>query len=589
MCRPPSPSPSLALARVACAAAIAVAANAHAAEFFVDPAAAADGDGSSQSPWQTLEKVVAAGAFGRTIKAGDTVWLRSGYHGAFAIKDGDYSPPISIVAVAGQAPTLSRVSFTATKGWVFAGASVSPSYGTSSAVDTLVTIDPASARVTVKDCELFSVRDASAWGATEWINSAASGVSVRGAEVIISNNDLKNVRFGISVDGANALIDHNRIVNFSADGLRGLGDHDVFQYNLVKNVYVSGDDGDDNHDDGFQSWSVGAGGVGTGVVKGVVLRGNVFINREDPNQKLTNSMQGIGCFDGMFDGWVVENNVVITDHWHGISFYGMTNSRIVNNTVIDLDAAEPGPPWIMVTAHKDGTPSDNVLVRNNLATDYDLSGTAITDDHNTTLTGATLAQFFVGPATPFDLHLLPTAPAIDTGAVEQAPLLDADGITRPQGGGIDLGAYEWHEAAVAPVDGGPTAGATGGASATGGAAGAVGAGGARATGGTAGQAGYGGTVGAAGGNAGGATAKPGAQTGAKAGCACGLAGPRTASGSLANGALGVLLFFAAGVVRSRLPYRRGRPVSQAYRRPGGSVSSMGRPRRRHRKDWRRRP
>jgi hypothetical protein len=509
---------SLWLALCIAASTLPIASAARAAEFFVDPAAATSGDGSAGSPWQTLEKVAAAGAFGATIKAGDTVWLRTGFHGAFAIKNGDYTPPITIAAAAGQKPTLSRVSFASTKGWVFAGASVSPSYAATPTVDTLVSIDTSSARVTVQDCELFSVREASAWGATEWIDSASSGVSVRGNNVTISNNAITNVRFGISVDGDDALVESNRIVNFSADGLRGLGDNGVFQYNLVKNVYVSGDDGDDNHDDGFQSWSVGDGGPGTGVVRGVVLRGNVFINREDPNQKLTNSMQGIGCFDGMFDGWVVENNVVITDHWHGISFYGMTNSRIVNNTVIDIDNAEPGPPWIMVTPHKDGMASQNVVVRNNLATDFDLSGTAITDDHNTTLTNAMLATFFVKPTAPFDLHLLPDAPAIDTGSADLAPALDADRIARPQGKGIDLGAYEWHEAAVARVDGGP-AGA-------GGAGGSPGAGGSTTTGGAGGSNASGG---AGGGGAGGATGTP-KTPGSSGGCACGVAGPSSAHG-----------------------------------------------------------
>ena len=52
----------------------------------------------------------------------------------------------------------------------------------------------------------------------------------------------------------------------------------------------------------------------------MVLRGNVFVNHENPNQPLRTSMQGIGCFDGCFVNWMVENNVVITDHWHGISF-----------------------------------------------------------------------------------------------------------------------------------------------------------------------------------------------------------------------------------------------------------------------------
>jgi hypothetical protein len=543
--------------------ALLMASSALAAEFFVDPGAAtATGNGSSANPWQTLEKVVTAGSFGTTVKAGDTVWLRTGYHGVLSINGGNYTPPITIAAAPDHKPTLSRVTFKAAQGWILAGVSISPSYAAAPAVYDMVLVDTSSARVTVKDCELFSVTDTAAWGANEWINSASSGIFVRGKNVVVSNNSLTNVRFGISVDGTDALIENNRIVNFSADGLRGLGDNGVFQYNLVKNVYVNDTDGDANHDDGFQSWSVGAGGVGTGVVKGVVLRGNVFINREDPNQKLQNSMQGIGCFDGMFDGWVIENNVVVTDHWHGISFYGMTNSRIVNNTVIDVDNASPGPPWIMVTPHKNGAPSQNVLVRNNLATDYDVTGTAITNDHNTTLTNATLATFFVNPA-KFDLHLLPNAPAVNTGSADQAPALDADRIARPQGSGIDLGAYEWHEASVAPADGGDgaagaggAAGAagsagsdagasTGGASGSGGSAGAgtggssgtggsAGTGGA-ATAGSAGQAGQAGSVGAGGSAGGNAGAVPVAEN--TGGCSCDLSGHGGARSAWALAAL----------------------------------------------------
>jgi hypothetical protein len=119
--------------------------------------------------------------------------------------------------------------------------------------------------------------------------------------------------------------------------MRGFGDHTTFQYNTIKNSYaVNG-----NHDDGFQSWSSGAGGVGTGEVVGIVLRGNTFINYEDPNQPHRGAMQGIGCFDGMYVDWVIENNVIIVDHWHGISFNGVRNTRIVNNTVLDPNGKSP--------------------------------------------------------------------------------------------------------------------------------------------------------------------------------------------------------------------------------------------------------
>ena len=76
---------------------------------------------------------------------------------------------------------------------------------------------------------------------------------------------MRNVRFGISVGGASARIQNNLVDGFSADGLRGLGDDGLFEYNRVQNNLIQ-DPPDANHDDGFQSWSVGPGGVGTGEV-----------------------------------------------------------------------------------------------------------------------------------------------------------------------------------------------------------------------------------------------------------------------------------------------------------------------------------
>jgi hypothetical protein len=165
-------------------------------------------------------------------------------------------------------------------------------------------------------------------------------------------------------------------------------------------------------------------------------------------------MQGIGCFDGYFRDWIVENNVVITDHWHGISMYGMRGGRIVNNTVIDVNTASPGPPWIMVTAHKDGTPSEDVVVRNNVSTDLSVSGTNVVADHNAEIAMTALGDWFVDPAA-FDLHLLPTAAGVNAGSADLAPPFDRDGIPRPQGAAVDLGAYEYHDPSVEPVDGGP--------------------------------------------------------------------------------------------------------------------------------------
>jgi MYXO-CTERM domain-containing protein len=458
--------------------------SARAADFYIDPQNGdPSGDGSAAKPWRTLQEVVEANLIetqhwsmlpyqdgatlkvinaGAPVKAGDTIWLRTGFHGDFSFRGAYNDKPITIAAEMGHSPKLGHVLLSAASKWVLRGLSLSPSHAPMYTGGTIIDIENhgyhgPSSDITVADCDIFSVEDASKWTAMDWVNVAASAVGVDGSRVTIQNNRIRNVRFGISVGGEDAYIAYNTINGFSADGLRGLGNGDVFEYNVVKNVYVA-DPEDANHDDGFQSWSVGANGVGTGEVLNVTLRGNIFINREDPNQPLQNSMQGIGCFDGFFSNWVVENNVVITDHWHGISFLGMRNSRIVNNTVIDVNNIKPGPPWIMVNPHKNGEISENVVVRNNLAMDYSLEGTNITDDANVTVTDP--AMHFVAP--PYDVHLLENSTAIDAGNSEQAPAIDADRIPRPQGKGIDLGAYEWHTPDVGPIGGMGGTGGTGG-------------------------------------------------------------------------------------------------------------------------------
>ena len=439
---------------------------ASAADFYVDPVNGNDttGNGSSGNPWRTLQTVIDnrvetrdwnslpySGSSvlvvvnpGAPVKAGDTLWLRNGYHGAILIQGAYNVAPITIAAQAGHSPRLRTLTVRAAQNWVLRGLSISPSHAPPLAQTTIVDVDdhnffgPAW-DIELHDSDVFTVADASAWSANDWVNVASSGVDVGADRVTIRGCRVRNVRFGISVGGASARIQENLVDGFSADGMRGLGDDGLFEYNRVQNNYVE-DPPDANHDDGFQSWSVGPGGVGTGEVRGVVLRGNVFINHANPAHPLRSSMQAIGCFDGWFVNWVVENNVVVTDHWHGITFLGMRDSRIVNNTVIDLDSVTPGPPWIMVNPHKNGQPSQNVVVRNNLATDYALAGPNVVGDHNVEFTMANAATLFLAP--PFDLHLRPGTAAVDTGSATLAPPLDVEKMTRPQGAGFDLGAYE---------------------------------------------------------------------------------------------------------------------------------------------------
>lgn len=179
--------------------------------------------------------------------------------------------------------------------------------------------------------------------------------------------------------------------------------------------------------------------MGTGVVRGMVLRGNTIVNYEDPDQPFRGTLQGIGCFDGMFEDWRIENNVIITDHWHGITLSGAINCVVINNTVVDINQDKLGPPWIRINDHKNGTPPSGCIVRNNLTTAMNVSKQGVIVDHNTIVKN--YSDFFVDYKA-FNLHLKKGCDAVDAGTADLAPAIDRDKITRPKGSGIDIGAYE---------------------------------------------------------------------------------------------------------------------------------------------------
>ncbi len=411
-----------------------------AADRYVDPVnGSADGNGSPSRPWRVLQDVITAGQ----AQPGDTIWLRSGYHGTLSIDGRSNRDTITIAAESGHTPKFSQITITASAHWRLRGLHISPSFAPTYEARTMVRIanggpDRLVHDITVEDCRLFSVEDTASWTLRDWNDKAANAFQAGGTRITIRGNHAKNVNFGISVTATHSLVERNVVENFAGDGMRGLGDHTVFQYNTVKNCY----DVNANHDDGFQSWSVGSDGkVGTGQVTGVVLRGNRIINYEDPNQPFRGTLQGIGLFDGTYVDWVIENNVVITDHWHGITVLGGQNTRIVNNTVLDQNTSAPGPPWIMVGDHKNGTPSAGCIIRNNLATAFK-AGSGVASDHNVVIDDP--RKFFVNAAA-FDVRLLSGAAAIDAGSPQLAPSHDADGTPRPQGTAVDVGAYEWRQ------------------------------------------------------------------------------------------------------------------------------------------------
>lgn len=427
--------------------------------FYLDPVNGAnDQAGTFSEPWGALASVLADNMIetraydnlpydgtnalvaknpGAPVKAGDTLVLLSGHHGEFDLRGAYNEFTIYIQAAPGHRPTLSRIRLSAAANWHFDGLTVSPSTSSVYTANTLIHIEShgwhgPSSHVIIQNCDLFSVEDSSGWDMDAWNNFACNAISVSGDCMTVRNNTALNVDHGITVSGNTALVRGNTIENFSGDGMRGLGNDLTFEYNVVKNCY----DVNANHDDGFQSWSIND----DPPRERVILRGNTIINYEDPNQPFRGTLQGIGCFDGPYQDWVVENNLVITDHWHGITLQGAHNSRIVNNTVVDRnDAASSPTPWIAINPHKNGTPSQGCIIRNNIAPKITASGDTVAD-HNHLLIQSD--DLFEAPDA-FNYHLKGTAVAvIDRGSTDLAPDIDLDGLPRPSGSRVDIGCYE---------------------------------------------------------------------------------------------------------------------------------------------------
>ncbi len=348
------------------------------ASFHVDPTlGTAQGDGSVASPWRTLEEVVGSGQITQ-VKPGDRVLLYDGQHGEVSIS-GDNAEFVTITAAPGQTPTLGRLEVRQGSKWRLKGLTVSPEFAAAPYPGPILSLGERgpSRLLEVEDCFVYTTQDVRLWGVSDWLG-ANNGIRLGrgGTNLVARNNHVLNTRFGVSVNAANSLCEGNIVAGFSGDGVRVTRDGTVVQYNVIKNSYLSSADGDANHDDGIQCFLFN---VGTGQVSGVTLKGNVIIAREDDRQLFPTQLQGIGFFDGPLVNFRVEQNVVLTNHWHGVSLYDAQGCEILDNVTYSRWGGI-NLPWIKL-GEKLGLARGN-KVQGNYAHSFDLRADASVDARN---------------------------------------------------------------------------------------------------------------------------------------------------------------------------------------------------------------
>jgi len=330
--------------------------------------------------------------------------------------------------------------------------------------------------VVFTNSNLKSVNDVSSWQPSDWRALHANGIYLNGNPgslmpdgshdlngvndgqcFSITQNTISNIGFGINATLSDkVLVQGNTIDHFVDDGIDYGSSDMVIDGNTITNAI---DDGDGMHRDGMQGqpyWGE------TTYNHDVTISNNVVIAQTIPNVPFASALQGIDTFDGLWNNIHAFNNIIISNAYQGLIFYGANNVLIENNTVLSTSnpvtvtlqpgalagsgAQTAGPNsdtvltsgflWIGVNGSKAGVPASNVVIRNNIASTYMLNAPTLTFTGNVVAgtntkiwipippggvkpTFAAPGDLFVAfdPATyNYDLHLKAGSPAIAIGA-----------------------------------------------------------------------------------------------------------------------------------------------------------------------------
>ena len=396
------------------------------AGYFVSPAGNDTNPGTTDAPWLTLQHAA------NTVAAGDTVTVRAGTYAGFQVTT-DGTPTAPITFTAQPTVTINQPNAFNTSGISIEGAD----YVT---VDGFRVITMAGAAIRSNANTGVVIRN------NTLDNNAGPGIftSFSQGVVIEGNSSIhSSTRSGIEVTASadNPVIRGNRSIE-----------------NAVSGIVVSGE-------------AAAAGGDGN--ISGALVEHNtVFGNGRNGGAEI--SLDGV-------QSSTVRNNLLYNAHGHGI--WLQTNrgagasigNAIVNNTVI---VSSDGGWALRLSEGATGAQAfNNILINDNPANGVlevsPDSYTGFAGDHNVVagdfsdgvivrpfsewqaVTGqelhslaATKAQLFAN-ADADDYHLSATSPALDIGTTLLAPATDREGNARPQGGGVDAGAFE--RAAVAPT------------------------------------------------------------------------------------------------------------------------------------------
>lgn len=351
-----------------------------------DPLQNNGGDGSLEKPYPSLSKLIATGF---SANQNDLILLHEGDHGDVTLSGTGYT----IAAKNKHKARLSSLIIENAEDISIKGLEIRPTNDIGDHDQYLISIDSTCKAIHISHNQVINTDDATPWNQEDWNTKASRGIKCRANHCTIQNNLIQNIFHGIKTEGNNISVNFNHVDRFAGDAIRNTGSNNTYRSNFLTNATV--DDYYDekgNHDDLFQSWTFDK------PIDNISLLDNVMVSCIDTLMpQRAKIVQGLVCFDGYTTHWTVANNLVVTDHPHGISLYGAENCNIHDNTVLknphDLYQYE-SDPWIMINNHKDGRKSINNQVSNNITSALSIVAEDVTVANNTIIDSTLIQKLY---------------------------------------------------------------------------------------------------------------------------------------------------------------------------------------------------
>jgi hypothetical protein len=422
--------------------------------YYVDAQIGLDrNNGSINAPWRTIQKAA------DTATAGDTVYIRKGTYNEYVmlnLHSGTQDRWIVFTNYPGETPVIDGANLKITSGGLLYLSQVNYIE-----IKGLRVINSNQAGIYAHSCSNIiinynSTRDTRSSGIGVWWSSHVRvnhNIVVNAVKVILDEE---------SISIANSMYFEVSYNDVSLDGVQGLLGNEAIctkdsRFGIVHHNYV--------HD-----FEPTGGAIYVCAWKELTGDIDVYSNQlHKAGYIAINSERG-----GIVENINVYNNTVYSVGWAGIALsttgaaYGgnglRRNINIHHNTVYDI--LGDGGAGIYITTSN----IEKIDIRNNIVyvekdngqivagtpeisakitAQYNLvyGSKYCANDHPNCVemgnwaTNITADPMFVDLVAP-DLHLQTNSPAIDVG-VNDGTRIDLDGVTRPQGNGFDIGAYEY--------------------------------------------------------------------------------------------------------------------------------------------------